>query len=222
MMAALKSFDLWVYIMIIGILLVVASASALGNGKDRKMRRLGVKFNKQDSIAKTLTGRPLKLSGGRAKPILLIIGVVLCLTVYFAIIIKRNVMAYAGTEPLIGGLFLIAIIILLAAVVITVCIFLTKLLVYENALVKKNPLQRKIYYFNDFDELEISAYADAKISYHAFAVTKDKTMLKLWLRKPAHFEALQAFFKEDPNVAEITKDRLDTPYYTRLKARENG
>lgn len=216
-MTELQALDTWFYIMLAGVLLTGLSASVFGNGKDKKQRRLIIKFNTAEPAGKTLTGQPVQIMNGRLKPLMLVVGLLLCLLAYIMLIAANGILAFAFSNPWLGSLFLIPVILLLVTLILGLRIFFTKLTIYSNALIIQAFLQRKTYYFDDFTSIEVSVYADRQISYRAFHVSKTQDALKLWLRKPGHFALMQDVFQNNALVTEIISERLDTPYYVRLK-----
>lgn len=222
MLDLLKSMDSWCYLFLIGGVLAGLSASVIGNGRDKKQRLLIVKFNREEPAGKALTGQPAQIMNGRIKPLMLTVGMILCLVAYIMLLIASGIPVFIASEPLRGGLFLLPIILLLATILLSLRTFFTKLVIYSNAIIVQAPLQRKTYFFDDFESFEACVYADRQISYRAFHVNKTKGVLKLWLRKQAHFQMVQNVFKNNVRVSEIITDRLDTPHYARIKELQNA
>lgn len=221
MLTFLTYMDSWCYMMIIGAVLAGLSALGFGNGSDKKQRQLAIKFKHTEPLGKVLNGQPLRIRNGRAKPIILAVGLILCMIAYIIMLSSNNLPALALNQPSTGGLFIIPIILLAATILLSLGTFCTQLILYDNAIIIKPPLGRKIYYFDDFEHFEVCVYADRQINYRAFHVRKTKGGLKLWLCKPAHFQLVQQALKDNAQIGEIITERLDTPWYARLKEREN-
>lgn len=221
MLTFLAQMDNWCYMMFAGVVLTGLSAMTLGNGQDKKQRRLIIIFKPAEPLGKGLTNQPLRIRNGRSKPVILTIGLVLCLIAYGIILAINDIPALALRQPAIGGLFLIPAILLAATILLSLGTFFTCLTLYNNAIVIKTPLGRKIYYFDDFERFEVCVYADRQINYRAFHVRKTKSVLKLWLRKQTHFQLVQQTLKDNTRIGEIITDRLDTPWYARLKERQD-
>lgn len=221
MLTFLTSMDSWCYIMIIGAVLAGLSTLGIGNGQDKKQRLIMIKFKQAEPLGKALSGQPLQIRNGRLKPLILVIGLVLCLISYIIMLAANDIPALALIQPATGALFLIPIILLAATILLSLGTFFTCLMLYSNALVIKTPLGRKSHYFDDFEGFEVCVYADRQINYRAFHVRKTKSVLKLWLRKQAHFQLAQQTLKDNTQIGEIITDRLDTPWYARLKEQQN-